>query len=247
MPDLAGGDLRVADLNGDGLSDLVYVRANTLTVSLGSPAGGFLNGVPVASQTTLFRIEHLDADDRLDLAVVDRAGQLDVLFGNGDGSFRAPRSLETSVARLLGAGDLDGDGAADIVIETALSRAVWLSSARNFAPVEFGIERSVQANDSSPQVWNAQVWRAPDGTLQLVLTDTSLQIYSYIQSGDGWSLQQRLSGGLVGATDFNDDGRLDLALQDQDQDSIQLQLGQRDGAPSSRECDSLAPASLPPT
>jgi len=221
LPDIAGSDLRVADLNGDGLSDLVYVRDNTLIVSLASAAGGFLSELATTTLEGVFRLEHLDGDDRWDLVLLDR-GNLRLLFGSGAGSFGAPRSLSLRASRLLGAGDLDGDGVADIILETAAMHYTWLSSARDFAPIELAIEPSTQAGEQS-EAREAVVWREPDGVLSLVLGDDSLHVSSFTLSGERWSFQQRAQGSLFAAADFDHDGRLDLALQvDQ---WLQIRLG----------------------
>jgi len=222
LPDIPRSSLRVADLNRDGLSDLVYTNGNLLVASLGLPAGGFSSGTTLSSFPGDFRLEQLDGDDQLDLVVIG-PDRVDVQFGNGDGSFRAPRSLPISAVRLLGAGDLDSDGVADLVLENELGRYQWLSSAHDFAAVEFGLESSTPIGAGFTDTIGAVVSRARDGALQLVLAEATPQVSAYTRRGDTWSLQQSFAGALLSAADFNRDGLLDLALQRGD--SVELQLG----------------------
>lgn len=86
--------LATADLNGDGLPDLVVgVRSSTdqllIQTLLGNASGGFLHGSTIKPTTGLvnFYLSDINGDGRLDLVVVGSEGA-GVLPGNGDGTFQ---------------------------------------------------------------------------------------------------------------------------------------------------------------
>jgi hypothetical protein len=214
----AGVSLRAADLNGDGLSDLVYLNGDALTIALAGPSNQFVSAATAASGVGEFRLAQLNADGALDLVALSRTGQVSVLFGNGDGSFAAERRLLSGGQHLLGAGDLDGDGVADPILQQGTSHYVWLSSATDFASVELALTLPGQAQ----QAW---VTSGPSGAPELVIGDDLRQTSVFARAGAGWSLLQLLSGYLVLADDFNHDGQLDLVLTMSDKTVLELGQG----------------------
>ena len=124
-------DFKVADLNGDGKPDLVLTSTGS-----GSPGfystyvflwnGNFsfsqsaitgLGGCPHAAALVIADFNH---DMRPDLAVSNGAcglHEIDVMLGNGDGTFQPPVGYSTDVGapNSIAAGDFNGDGNIDLV------------------------------------------------------------------------------------------------------------------------------------
>src|SRR5579862_9802108 len=114
----------VADLNGDGIPDLVISDAfNSVAVLIGNGDGTFQAAVVYTEDfyvTGGVAIADFNGDKRLDLAVVggDDAGNGLALFtGNGDGTFNPPVYSKTQLAGAAivpVVGDFNHDGKADI-------------------------------------------------------------------------------------------------------------------------------------
>lgn len=111
-------DTAVADLNGDGLPDIVAsTAAGTLQVLLGVGRRGAFSGpanyaLPGPGSPANLAVADFNNDGHADVAV--GASGIAVLLGVGDGSLQSPIVSAGSGQQLL-AGDFDGDGAVDLV------------------------------------------------------------------------------------------------------------------------------------
>jgi hypothetical protein len=109
------------DVNGDTITDLVVYQEHGVGVLLGHGDGTF---APIADQPFRDRVlvagggdaalGDLNGDDRLDLVVSLTPGKLDVLLGNGDGTFACPMIFPGTDQFALG--DLNGDHRPDLVV-----------------------------------------------------------------------------------------------------------------------------------
>ena len=113
--------LAAADLNGDGVLDLMWLASDRVSVFLGRADGTFraqsayildpnFNAVALA-------IADFNGDGLPDLAVARGNSAVTILLGNGDGSFTAGESF-ASGAGTLSTGDFNGDGLPDLVVGT---------------------------------------------------------------------------------------------------------------------------------
>jgi uncharacterized repeat protein (TIGR01451 family) len=107
-----------ADLNGDGIMDVIISTLDGIEVFLGQGGGMFQNGVvyPVGGLTYQIAIADLDGDGKTDIAVAGTiTNQLVVLRGNGDGTFQPYITYPFPIiSSAIIAADLNGDGRVDI-------------------------------------------------------------------------------------------------------------------------------------
>jgi hypothetical protein len=218
----------VGDFNGDGNLDFVTSDTNgtDLSILLGNGDGTFTLGttppaVPYASGVTA---GDFNEDGKLDLAMVDSNG-VDILMGNGDGTFQSPTTVsggsfysqQITVADFNNDGHLDfagvyngnayiflGDGTGAFTMGTA---ATVSQDAEGF-----GIVAGDFNGDGKMDVV-AGVFNPP-------VPPFTTPISFYLMTGDGagnLGSAQFIANGdsapyQMAAADFNNDGVLDVAL-----------------------------------
>jgi len=129
------GFVAVADINGDGIPDLVatYVDGSNVYTLLGNGNGTFRSGATY--QPGFFALSNvvpidLNGDGKIDLVIagsptLGSSGGIGVCFGNGNGTFQPP--VTYAVADDFGfvmIGDFNGDGIPDAALASELG--VWI-------------------------------------------------------------------------------------------------------------------------
>jgi FG-GAP-like repeat/FG-GAP repeat len=126
--------IALGDFNGDGSLDFAVVGGDTVTIFLNNGSGAFgstsiplIKGARRSSKpdiiTTSFAaiaVADLNGDGKLDLAVSgagnDNTASLEILLGNGDGTFQTPVSYSSSTGDSLAVADFNGDGFLDLAL-----------------------------------------------------------------------------------------------------------------------------------
>lgn len=110
----------VADVNNDGFPDLIVNTDTGISVLLGNGLGTFqaarTSSVPFG--VTSMATADFNKDGRLDLAVIDGYSTLDILLGNGDGTFSSFSSypLTEGNGGGIATADLNQDGNQDVAL-----------------------------------------------------------------------------------------------------------------------------------
>jgi hypothetical protein len=243
--------IAIGDLDGDGYLDMVTVNSTGVgvaSVRLGLGDGTF--GDPVAYAINLkglYDVEliDMDGDGSLDIVTAGKTNikplknSVAVLLNNGDGTFSGPSITATNMKgtlALLSTGDVDGDGAADVLIGTKNQLMVLTN------------DGSGNLSTSTPLISGGKKIRSV--SLTDVNGDDALDILALSYKAD--SVSVFLNDGSGGFTstptgtyttgkagkdptsmvlaDFNTDGILDVAVSNSKHNAISVLLGAGDGS-----------------
>jgi hypothetical protein len=229
------GTLFVADFNGDGKPDILTASG---TLNMGNGDGTFTTGTPVVGQPVA--VADFNGDGKLDV-LEQVQGTLQVLLGNGDGTFQAPVITNIVITlTAVAAIDLNGDGKADVAGVVNNTLLVYINTGNGtFAT---GVSYNLGSFQGSPTLMVFGDFNGDGKTDVVVLTQgTPGQEIVLLGNGDGtFQSTPIVTNGVDGLLsvvvgDFNGDGKLDLATSalvasgNIQVATVFLQLGNGDG------------------
>jgi VCBS repeat protein/centrosomal CEP192-like protein len=225
--------LATADFNGDGKLDLAVANFSdsTVQVLLGKGDGTFQTGIasPTMPSPDYITGGDLNGDGIADLLVTSSiSADIAVLLGKGDGTFQSPlvnKTLGVSAAFLA---DFNGDGNLDAAVPSSTNGiAILLGKGDGtFSPATFYLLAHRQLTDVTVADLNG------DGKVDLATGAGTGYAAVFDGNGDGtfqlpafrFALQPSDLAGAITAADFNNDGRMDLAIADGNTNDLSVLL-----------------------
>ncbi|MFT3684381.1 MAG: FG-GAP-like repeat-containing protein [Phycisphaerales bacterium] len=122
----------VADVNGDGIADLVTANrlSNNVSVLLGSASGTFAAPVNYTTGTgpTCAAVADINGDGVPDIVVANEsANNIGLLLGSGNGTFASQTIYAASnFPRSIAIADFNGDGLRDIAVTAVGNNTFWV-------------------------------------------------------------------------------------------------------------------------
>jgi hypothetical protein len=230
--------VRMADFNHDGIPDLAVLTSQGVSIYMGDGKGGFSSPTTYDAGTdpTGLSVADLLGNGQLDLLIGNDYGDVLVLVGNGDGTFRPFEPVKGAIA--LAVADLTGNGATDFV---------FADQSLNRVTVVYG---STNQNSSGPHVIGSQASGvlAPgavlladlngDGIPDLVVANSggnNVLVYPGLGNGQFGPSIDGTQGFPVGTdptglavADLN--GQPDLVVADTGSNDVSILLGQGNGS-----------------
>ncbi len=221
-------NLAVADFNGDGVSDIAvstggeYYGPTGFLVLYLQTDGGFVFSPLYSSVTSMgselsIRVADFNGDGHPDVAILNDYFGVDVFPALLDGGFASPTRLplpsDQQTYQSLAAGDVNGDGLADLVISafTVDAAVTDLDAVYVFLQQGGGLELAGETAASRfvrPSIADEQVY---------LFSDCDIGVSRFLDGGLSPVSDLAVSCGLAwgGATgDFNGDGLPDLVVVD---------------------------------
>jgi FG-GAP-like repeat len=240
-PGTTPSSVAIGDFNGDGIPDLVTAGwySDKLHVLLGQKDGSFVEGQSFPHSAHLARkvvVGDFNNDGKLDVAVADDKGGVNVLLGRGDGTFMHAIHNDTgSSVSYIAAGDFNHDGKLDIVALGYLASQIQVLFGKG--------DGTFQAPVNYPTFVPNQVVVADlngDGNLDLAVANAGYEedpgstVSVFFGKRDGTFgtptayTVGRVPFGIT-AADLNGDGKIDLATANWEDGTASVLLNKGDG------------------
>lgn len=228
-----------ADLDGDGLTDIVSYSSTSDQLSWNKNLGGMTVGLPVDISSTISGdakpiIRDLDGDGDLDIMAVNNTEEEVVWFENtaagnfvnGGLVFSYPTPLETKWYQQLRMADFNMDGADDLLVAENYDGEILYftndgTGSPSFTFAAVLMDNLDGATDANPIDLNG------DGLLDLITAsedDGKIAVYKNL-GGMSFGEEARLSYQLstiesIGSADIDNDGDIDIYLSSNGSDRV---------------------------
>jgi hypothetical protein len=215
-------DVAAADLNGDGFLDLIFANGSPNEIFLNLGGGSFVLAAALGdSDSRAVVVDDFDGDGLPDLLFANFDGSSLAYRGLGEGLFAAGTSLEVGSVTSVQSSDVSGDGRPDVIFGRQTATLPALPSNAIYINTSMVGELSFSSIDAalgtSPTVKVLTDDVSLDGTTDLVALNATGTHQIFVGAGNGaFSLhpEQFLSASTTSGAfgDFNNDGRVDLAV-----------------------------------
>ncbi len=211
----------LGDVDSDLVLDLVVANSSDVSVLIGNGDGSFQaqQSFPTGGLPLSAILGDVNDDGKLDLAVtnhvIDSAGNVSALLGNGDGSFQAPQSYAVGNSpKSVALGDINSDGVPDLAVANTGSNDVSVLLGNGDG--SFQVQQRLAATDAPRSLALGDI--NGDSTLDLAIANfRSGAVSVLLGDGDGNFQAQQPAATLdfpreIAVGDLNRDNVLDLVV-----------------------------------
>jgi fibronectin type 3 domain-containing protein len=230
------------DFNGDGKLDLAVANFanNTVSIFVGKGDGTFLAPATYAVGTgpTSLVTGDFNRDGKLDLAVANQNDHsVSILLGNGDATFQAHIDYAAGAPDVagVGVGDFHRDGKLDLVVANPSANTVSVLVGNGDGTFKAPVAYATGNHPINVGVADLNA----DGILDLAVANLNDRTVSILLGNADGTFKAQVSypttvGAIIGPTavttgDFNGDGRVDLAITNQGNNTVAILIGNGDG------------------
>ena len=212
----AGDDVCLADVNSDGIADLVSTDTadDQVSIALGAGDGSFVSPTSFATGVgpTRLVVADLNGDGKPDIATTNADGTVSILLGDGAGSFVAQPAVTVGASpQGIAVGDFNRDGKLDLAVANSGGSTVSVllgSGTGAFSTTDVTV-------GAAPEAVAVGDFNR-DGKLDLVVGTASGSVSVLLGDGAGGFGSPATVHSPAGATqlvvgDFTTDGKLDVA------------------------------------
>lgn len=207
-------DVIAADMNEDGLDDVVFARPTVNMVGVALTENGHLGAAVTATgltYPTTVAAADVNVDGHLDLISVNNNGIVAVGLGTGLGTSGPLNIQPSTVGGMFAVGDVSGDGVPDLVFLDAAKKSVGVMVGDGKGGFGEGIDVDMTGPFASVALADINM----DGLVDVVASSISGVIALYNKGG--MAFERKPVAGTSGivhlvVSDMNDDGRPDLIM-----------------------------------
>jgi hypothetical protein len=218
----------IGDFNGDGKQDLavpvysIFTSFSDLTILLGNGNGTFEEGPTVGltgQNVNNVVAADFNGDGKLDLAIsLPDANEIQVLLGNGDGSFTPLSPISATAVFVIATGDFNRDGKPDLAVVNPGTSSVTILLGNGDGTLTEKTNIALSGGAEAIAIGDLNRDGIPDLAVVNGVSDT---VTILLGKGDGTFrlVQSQPATGVeplsIAIGDFNGDGMPDLAVSNQ--------------------------------